>query len=973
MLNKSGILFSVPLLPKKSSLQSLNSSTTQLLESKLSGKALASFPPRTLRQILKIIENGSPEAISIIEWLYVFKSSEDWMFNEKNDEIRACILIWQTIAKHNSVSQMAFFKAALALDLKDGSFPQPLIDTAHIAKPLLKPLAQKKVEWIESLSKRDYLTCAKASYSVDLTVKQYIYQLGLPDVAKYVADIYQELVNSIDGELSVKSEHWLLKCIQESPNTDLVVEVVNEYLALNPEIVKDDDFDTWFEENCLPDVENSYYLKLNSNSKRKLKSLYRLSEFYKFKELIGLITKPKIANALKISDEHIKQLNNRVQFWSNYSDRFIQVKILIPVQTEMQLKQSYLTINNYDLLASTEEENSEVCIFEFDNTLVVEVFRGSLSEVRFFKKTDRNVNRLLQNDKLSIAEIRDMAQDEIHDHVVVWQYYCEQLLRKLFNIIPNDDIEYFSGIPKSKGLYSASSKQPLSSPSIALRQERKVQLDVWMSAFWEREYRTGKYKKVSKVQFDLDCNFYDVQKSKLFISDSSYWEELLELAKKGHNVAAHLTAKHYLLDQKTVKLGLYWLDRATALGYKESIDIIKKTEPRDNKTLDSEFKQLNMLPRGMNEHDKKCNNLIHNIEFFSSAGQPMLLNSSLYEAILKLLNSVTDQRLSERIDNPLAVLNKLDDQYMDKLINILINSKQDEALGRLHKYFLIEHYKNKSVFDKVAEYLSKNNLSLDNQFKALMLSKELGSRVYLNQFIELASQGHIESMILVGEKQLQSPYEKVNIQGKEWLAKAAKLQQKASCKTHSKDDSISVKSIRGNDTKPILNIIEKQINQNKPVVSGGVLYNSIIDLLSLVTVKSAVERVNNPLRILMRLSESNLSKLVDTLICNNKKIELTKLKAFLEPRITFQYLVPYVRKIDSYLVAEKSNSTTYNKRIYLKLSAMEITRKVKEFEKMKDNEELQVLLDEVKQRNTKAARTIQQNIESILRLAGARF
>jgi len=438
-------------------------------------------------------------------------------------------------------------------------------------------------------------------------------------------------------------------------------------------------------------------------------------------------------------------------------------------------------------------------------------------------------------------------------------------------------------------------------------------------------------------------------------------------------VAAHLTAKHYLLDQKTVKLGLYWLDRATALGYKESIEIIKETEQSEDNISGSEFKNKNILPVKMNEQDETCDNLKHNIEIFSLAGKPMLPNSSLYEGILKLLNTITDKVFSERIENPFTVLNKLDVQHMDELISILINSKQDEALGKLHRYFLIDHYKNKSIVDKVAVYLSTNKLSLDNQFRTLMFLKELGSSVYLNRFTELASQGHIESMILVGEKQLQSPYEKVNVRGKEWLTKAAKLQKKTSSKTHSKDDSISVKSIRGNDTKPIINIIEKQIKQNIPVVSGGVLYNSIIDLLSLVTVKSAVERVNNPLRILMRLSESNLSKLVDTLIFNNKKIELTKLKAFLEPRITFQYLVSYVRTIDSYLVAEKSNSTAYNKRIYLKLSAMEITRKVKEFEKMKDNEELKVLLDEVKQRNTKAARTIQQSIESILSLAGVRF
>lgn len=782
-MNKSGISFSVPVLPKKSKLKPLRSATTDFIGSKLVGRERASFPPRSLHQILKIIENDAAEAITIMEWLKVFKASDDWRFNNKADETRACLLVWTAISKNNSVSQIAFFKSALALDLNDNSFPLPLIETATVAKPCLNSLDKKKVNWIEALRTSDYLSCAIFVYSSNLTVKQYIYSLGLPDATQYINQVCMELVNCIAHDLTDLSENWLFRCMQEAPSTGLKVELCNSYLGLDPEFIKNDELDTWFEINCLPDSENSYFFKLNDHSKRSLKKLYNFSEFYKFIDLVTLMSRPKIANALKVTDEEIKQLKSRVDFWSNYSERFIQVKLLIPAKTGMLLKHFNQTLDNYSLLTSDDSENSEVCIFEFENTLVVEIFRGVLSEIRFFEKSDRNVQRLLLSDSLSIAEIRNMVQDDIHDHVVLWQYFCEKSLRTKMNILPNEGLEFFAGLPKKIAKYSWGMKAPLAKPLPLLLRDRKEQLEIWNHAFWNREFNTQKYEGLSAKELDVERQFNEINALRS-LDNKQFESGLITLANSGHKEATFLLAQQYLKNPKNAHQGQDFLIKSANLGH------VKATE------------------------------------------------------------------LAEKYGIPLHV-----------------------------------------------------------------------------QTTKLTSS--IES--------------------------------------------------RNNDLKTILESIEILLNSNKSPIFGSELYNGMLNLLSEVTIRTASDKINNPLRIFSRLHNSSLGLFVNALMINNEIIPLKKLNAFLENgennHYFFergndnQYILETTERINKHLrdAINKPKMKVSTERKYLSLSAGEITKKVKECESNKNYPELKLILSEVRLRNTRAAVAIKQNIEQILMNHGQGF
>ncbi|MGF1590025.1 MAG: EH signature domain-containing protein [Pleurocapsa sp.] len=117
-----------------------------------------------------------------------------------------------------------------------------------------------------------------------------------------------------------------------------------------------------------------------------------------------------------------------------------------------------LTLNHQDveILQEDGSDPTEICIFDFGDWFVVEFFRGTGSETRIFKK-DAKTEQQLFNSQLSIKKLRYLGlNNPIHDHVICWQYFCEQLLRQK-NIFPNQGTENFKGVPDEYRKYNTTS------------------------------------------------------------------------------------------------------------------------------------------------------------------------------------------------------------------------------------------------------------------------------------------------------------------------------------------------------------------------------------------------------------------------------------------------------------------------------------------------------------------------------------
>jgi len=525
----------------------------------------------------------------------------------------------------------------------------------------------------------------------------------------------------------------------------------------------------------LPNSNNSYFFKLDDKSKIKLKEFYKLSEFYKFRDLIELITRPVNARTLKITDEEVKQLRVRSEFWSNYSERFIQVRCFVSYSTDNLLKFSTPSLTNYEVLNDAVHDESEVCIFELSNQIIVEVFRGALSEIRFFDKSERNIKRLLIDKDLSISDIRNMVQDGYHDHTVLWQYFCERLLRKEFNIIPNDGIEYLSGLPKFIGRYSHGINTPLAAPSNALLLQRKEQLEIWNDAYWNREFQTDKYQDATEEDISAKRQVNKILMLKSLGQKSNYENEFICLANEGNKDAKFELAKKYLSKPGTAKKGQDYLIESASMGHAQAMVLAEK----------------------------------YNVKFDA---------------------------------NP----------------NVSVKSK--------------------------------------NKFKK-----------------------------------------------------------------------------RDYDPKLIALVISELLGESKPVVAGGLLFNSISDLLSITTVQAAAEKFSNPLKILHRLSTDDLYSLISIFMVKNEIINLKKMQAFLSTATDIVY-IDKINEINEYLELAKNDQSVHlvsDTRDFILLSAGDLMKKVKLFESEHDYGSLRLILNEIRLRKpSKAIRTIEANINQILKTAG---
>jgi hypothetical protein len=250
--------------------------------------------------------------------------------------------------------------------------------------------------------------------------------------------------------------NWLLRCFDEMEETTQItsVEYILNHLSTSivgnfPELVN------WLKNNY---TNSSKQSKLSSQARQKLRIWIGAVNYQDFSNLVDLIIEK-----ISVSKTEEKQLKNRQSFWSNYSDIFTRIKILLP-------RRSYEIINN-DIRADQDiqelqndgSDETEICIFDLgENGFIVEFFRGKGSETRIFPQNDYIESVLFGSQPLSVKKIRKLG-GERHDHVYFWQWSCEKLLREKYNILPHYEFtKYFTVISiKYKVPPSVTSNNPI--------------------------------------------------------------------------------------------------------------------------------------------------------------------------------------------------------------------------------------------------------------------------------------------------------------------------------------------------------------------------------------------------------------------------------------------------------------------------------------------------------------------------------
>lgn len=542
---------------------------------------LPSFPPKSLREIIALVDNNQSDKISILEWLDIVENYQQWQCLTEDEQYDACRAVWQAICVDLTLGDIAFFKAGLAVDGHSSNMVNMLIETMTIVRdiPNLNKLSKQRLDWLLALKQQDFNTLALMCYQSNVIPYAMIRQLRLPKSNHYEKMLPPYIIHQVNEEkITEKDQIWLLSNFDALVTTQECIvfceELINTFnKGRTPKLILQ-----LIQDKCLPTKNETYWYSLQEKTKDILKKQFMISSYYELADVSRILSHENTELDLGFEDHQRRQIHSRTMFWSNYTSRFNRVRALLPNETyryiETKLKRLSPQIECFDQDGS--QEQSEVFIFELSNIIVVEFLRGELSETRFFKNTEWNAKRLFDDKQLSSAAIREMSQIEVHDHLSTWQYFCEKLLRQKLQVKPNDNLLYFKGLPPAVNKYDV--KIGLPKPAHNYLSERALKLEKWVELFWSAEFKTSKYGHQSGLQLKSNLSLSKALIARRLDNYEEYELFIKKAANQGNSEAMNQLGK-ILLKNKDESLRMHgerWLAKAADIGHKNANILVKK-------------------------------------------------------------------------------------------------------------------------------------------------------------------------------------------------------------------------------------------------------------------------------------------------------------------------------------------------------------------------------------------------------------
>jgi len=258
-----------------------------------------------------------------------------------------------------------------------------------------------------------------------------------------------------------RTSRWLIKCLNQE--TDLIGRQVKAIEKILTGVSKEDggqypELVDWLKQNYQKGDQAKY---LSEDARHKLRDWIGAVNFADFEKLVDIILYGEFVDGKLVVNTNKfiskgnsnRKLKSRKDFWSNYSDRFEDIRIFI---TELSREKTSNILHNGVTIIRPDETglNTEICIFDFNKLIVAEFFRGKGkdSEMRLFRDEEQTRQILFNSPTLSVKDIRDLGGEEKY-HTGEWQKECERTLAG-YGIYPNDGLSEFTISGKDKRFYS---------------------------------------------------------------------------------------------------------------------------------------------------------------------------------------------------------------------------------------------------------------------------------------------------------------------------------------------------------------------------------------------------------------------------------------------------------------------------------------------------------------------------------------
>jgi len=393
------------------------------------------LPLRTFEELSTAMTLGSPEdllEVSVLEWLD-FLDETHWKDLPRSDQKLLAKRTWAAAGRTPLLTEVLVLQIALHVCLGTPRMSGVLLALPDRAPPI------DTDRWIalRALVEKDSTKLAWTSWKVGLPPSAALRSLRLPLPLKADLEGVQtacvRLFLKHATSVPAKWDRWLTGVLFQG-GTELV-EMVIQGLPID-EIGNHEPIREWILERYSPNFEGTWWSDLSTASQMRLKEWTGSIFFEDFKAIIDTMIRHR--DRLGLNDTEVNQLQGRVWFWENYRARFRRLRVLLPQKTVDILKNK-LQLRQGEIEVLGPEANTEICIFDIDKFVVVEVFRGA-GELRLFQGT--TADHLLEKMHIGLSDIRYLMPLQIHDHRYYWQTSLVKMLMSC-SIEPDPDTKSF--------------------------------------------------------------------------------------------------------------------------------------------------------------------------------------------------------------------------------------------------------------------------------------------------------------------------------------------------------------------------------------------------------------------------------------------------------------------------------------------------------------------------------------------------
>lgn len=421
-------------------------------------------------KVLTAIEHGKAAQVSKLEWVYCIHAKPQWDQQNIDQASKTSADIWKIAISNSWLQHQLLWRLALYYSShEEQKLAQSLVDSFDVFANAHSVSNSLPVQIIRALSSQQAgiqlakIACEQNLNQTELlNIIQRMLPVWIPLFREFIDDIVPYFVTiKLPNSLQVQ---WLLSCLNAMSNNqqikavDYLLTNVSNNIAIHHSSLVD-----WLRNNYR-NGENWY--KLSDPARQKLREWIGGINYGDFQKLVNIILKK-----LVLPNFELNRLEKRRDFWANYSNRFEQLRILLPKTSQNAM--GHQIKGNFDLLEDDGSDSTEVCIFDFGEWFVVEFFRGKGGETRLLPNNPKNQQILFGETKLSVKRIRCLDGDR-HDHVFLWQFFCRQWLA-------------------NKGVNPNLGTKPYTNPTADELQDRENQLKRWKREIEELEREARVY------------------------------------------------------------------------------------------------------------------------------------------------------------------------------------------------------------------------------------------------------------------------------------------------------------------------------------------------------------------------------------------------------------------------------------------------------------------------------------------------